>query len=187
MAKAIEGIPWDTIEKDWCSGVAPREIAQKYGISESHVRGRACRKKWLNVRPTATKTVLDKAAKKAVKQAVAKATKRLEVDASRSVDACIEESIRLGRKFMERAENSIGIVEDGNLSGVATLGKTGVEIWRKGLGLDVSSSGSPSCGISFSFVMRQDGLVAVNRELPSTNKPVTLDAEVIDDQGVATV
>lgn len=182
MAKALEGVPWDKVEADWCSGVAPKELSQKYNLTESHIRNRASRKKWLNVRPTATKAILDKAAKRAVKQAVAKAVTRLEVDASRSVDACIEETIRLGRKFMSRAERTIEEVEDGNVSGVATLGKTGVELWRRSLGLDVNGSGAPSCGISFSFVMRQDGSPTLHATRSPMGEPVTIDAEEIVQQ-----
>ena len=73
-------------------------------------------------------------------------------------------------------------VEDGNLSGVATIGRTGVDMWRKSLGLDTTSSSSSGCGISFSFVMRQDGNATVQQFAPSTMQPVTLDAEEVATQ-----
>jgi hypothetical protein len=179
MAKAIEGIDWKAIEEGWCNGVTAEQLSALHGATVTNIRTRAFRKQWQAKNPSVTKTIVAKAAKRAVNKAVAKATARIEKRAEATVEACIEESIRLGQSFMQRAKRSIEEVEDGNLSGVATLGRTGVDLWRKSLGLDATSSNGATCGISFSFVMRQDGMPTITPLRPLHDESATIDVESV--------
>lgn len=182
MAKALEGVDWAAVEQGWCNGETAETLSALHGPAASTIRCKAWRMKWTAKKPSMTKTVVEKAAKNAVNKAVAKATARIQQQAETTVEACIRESIELGQDFMKRAKRSIEEVEDGNLSGVATLGKTGVDMWRKSLGLDTTNSGAASCGISFSFVMRPGETLSVAPLHPLHGQGATIDAETVDAQ-----
>lgn len=154
MALAIAGIDWQAIKEGWASGATALQLSELHGATVSNIRSRACREKWPSPRPSMRKDVVKRAAQKAVNKALTQVAKRLEVDAARSVEACIDESITLGRQFMQRAKEAVASTEDGNLSSVATLGRTGVDLWRKSLGLDATGASSVSCAIQFNFVAK---------------------------------
>lgn len=182
MAKALEGVDWSAIEKGWTEGATATQLAALHGSTASNIRSKALRKGWLAKNKSATKSVIAKAAKVSVNRAVAKASKRIDAQVADTVEACIRESIELGKAFMQRAKTSVESVEDGNLSGVATIGRAGVDLWRKSLGMDATGSTGATCGISFSFVMRPECNATVQQFGPSTSQPVTIDAEEIVPQ-----
>ena len=185
MAKALEGVDWKAIEGEWSQGVTSDELSQRFFIPSATIRKRASRCKWTTTRITYNKSVIEKATQVAVKTAVTRAAARIERDVETSVDQCIKETIELGKAFMSRSKDSVTDLKNDDLSGIATLGRAGVDLWRKSLGMDVTGSTSSGCGISFSFVMRADGPVTVQSQHPSTSHPVTLDAEEVESQQVA--
>lgn len=145
---------WKAIEAEWNTGATSQELQQRHGVSAATIRSYARRRGWLEKNAVGNSKILKRASQIAVKKAVARTVSKIESKVAYTVEECVNESIDLGRAFMQQAKEKLLLVEDGNLSAVATLGRTGVDIARKSLGLDATGAASVSCAIQFNFVAK---------------------------------
>lgn len=178
-------VPWSEIQGRYVSGETPAKLAETFastGVTIAAIRKRVVRERWVlspNRIPAESEARAMKAVDRAIAQEVKKHSGTIKRHAKEAVEKCEAKSLELAESFVSQAAMRIKGCKDGDLSSVASVGRTGVDVWRTTLGLNsTSASGSMHSAIAINFVLRGQG-PAVSAEtlrqshetLPETTAP----------------
>ncbi len=148
---------WEQIKQEWCNGATIAQLATKYGCTISSIKSRSARNSWGKSINRASDKVVKRSAQIAVRKEVARIVPTLRGKVTKAVDDCVKASTELAEEFMQQARQRILSAENREVAGIASLGKTGVDIMRASLGMDATGANQAITAININFVARGTG------------------------------